>query len=194
MGTRHFALVVLLFLLGLLIGAGGLVSPSRASQEIRPAAATTPTLALVAPPNPQRFSSMIDVQVTISGATNLTAFEFDLLYDHSLVRVTGVTLRNFLGTITGCNPNAARCAVALGPIDQTSATSLGAYSFGTGAGASGNGVLAVLHLQPTGAGGTTTLLMSNSLVTDAAANPLTPTTQGATLVFPSRIFLPITRK
>ena len=80
------------------------------------------------------------------------------------------------------------------PLRQIAVTSVGAYSYGTGAGASGNVVVAVLHLRPTGAVGTTELQLANPLLTDVAANPLTPMTQGATLVLPTRQFLPSIRR
>ena len=194
MRTRLFALVLLLFLLGLLIGLDGFGLLRRSGLVASSMLAATPTLTLVAPPNPQVVNQTIDVQVRVSGATGLAAFEFDLLYDRSLVQVTGITASTALGATASCNPGATRCAVALGPLDQTSMTSVGTYSYGTGAGASGTLVLAVLHLQPTGAVGTTVLQMVNPLLTDVAANPLTPTTQNATLVLSRKSFLPIIKR
>lgn len=143
---------------------------------------STPTLALMVPSSPQPTSDTIDVPIMISGAENLAGFEVDLLYNRSLVTVAGMTLNNFLGQTSNCEPNSARCAVALGPLEQTYATSVGAYSYGTGNGADGSGTLAVLHLQPTGTSGTTTLRLVAALVADVEGNPTTPATEEATLV------------
>ncbi len=156
--------------------------------------AVTPTLSLVAPAAPQPANSPIDIQVAISNTTNLGAFELDLVYDRALLQVSGITLTSFLGQMSGCNPSAARCAVALGPLDQSSgATALGAYSYGTGAGPNNDGVLAMIRLTPKGIPGTVALRIANALVTDIAGSPLAPTTQDATLVLSAtqQLFLPV---
>jgi hypothetical protein len=44
-------------------------------------------------------------------------------------------------------------------------------------------VIAVLHLQPKGLPGVTTLHLTNALLTDVAANPITPAISDATLEF-----------
>jgi hypothetical protein len=171
------------FLLGFLV-----VSLSGASAGQRPAPASlasaqvAPTLALIGPSTPQPPTGVIDIQVSIAGAVNLAAFEFDLEYDRSLIQVTGIIPQPFLGATASCNPSAARCAVALGPLDRNNTTSVGAYSYGTGSGATGAGVVAILRLQPTGASGTVSLRLSNALIADVAAMPVTPATQDATIV------------
>lgn len=145
---------------------------------------TTPILILAAPPDPQPPVVIIDIPLTIISATNLGALEFDLVYDPALVTVSGLTIEPFLGQTAVCDANTIRCAVALGPLDQVSGTtSLGATTYGSGPGATGDGALLTLHLQPTGATGTTPLLLTNVLVTDITGNLITVETQDTTLVF-----------
>jgi hypothetical protein len=154
------------------------------------AAAATPALILTAPSTSQPPNRTIDIELSITGATNIAAFEFDLEYDRTLVQLAGITPHNFLGVTSGCVPSASRCVVALGPLDQGSATSVGGYSYGTGPGANDDGVLAILHFQPTGAEGTVTLHLINPLLVDIAAVPTIPVTQDATLVLAAPIASP----
>ncbi len=170
----HRLIPLILFLL-LLIGL------SRTG--VSPTQAANPTLALLAPSAPQSSSGTVDVQVVITDSANLAAFEFDLVYDRTLVQVVSFTLSSFLGQGSGCNPSSARCAVALGPLDQSSgATSVGAYSYGTGGGANGNGVLGVIRLKPLAKQGTVNLRLVNALLSDASGNPVTPATQDTSFV------------
>ena len=159
------------------------------------ATAIVPTITLMGPTEPQPVTSpSIDVQVVITGTTNLAAFEFDLVYDRTLVEVTGITLGDFLGETSGCDPGMARCVVGLGPLQQTNATSMGTYSYGTGPGANGDGLLGTIHLQPTGAAGTTSLSLTNALIADVdVINPESPATNGTTLVLADTrtLYLPI---
>lgn len=168
----------------------------RSAAGMKPVQAAVPTLALVAPPDPQPAMGTIEVQVVITGGLSLGAFEFDLEYDRSLVQVTGMTVQEFLGQEAECDAYAGRCAVTLGPLDQDSTTATGAYTYGTGTGATGDGVLAVLQLRPTGEGGTTLLHLANALITDSEANPATPSTEDATLTLePSYlVYLPLISK
>jgi hypothetical protein len=184
MGRR---LTFLLLLSMLTVGlSGAAASPRRTLQATGDhsslASATSPILTLTVPSTPQSPDHIIDVQVSISGGSDLAAFEFDLDYDRTLVQLAGITPHSFLGVTSGCVPSASRCVVALGPQDQGSATGVGSYSYGTGPGANGDGVLAVLHFQPTGAEGTVTLHLINPLLVDIAAVPTIPATQDATLV------------
>lgn len=178
MGRRLTFLLLLSILTVALSGAA-----ASARQPLQsPVSAAQPTLVLIVPSTPQSPDHTIDVQVSIAASSNLAAFEFALEYDHSLVHLAGITPRDFLGTSAGCVPSTARCIVALGPIDQSGRTSVGVYSYGTGPGANGDGVLAVLHLQPTGVQGSALLHIVDALVVDVGAIPLTPVTQDATLV------------
>jgi hypothetical protein len=80
----------------------------------------------------------------------------------------------------------------LGPVAQgTGVVSLGGYAFGAAAPPSGDALLAVIHLQPTGQPGTLNLELSQALVTDAAATPSTPGTQGTTIQLTQAVYLPL---
>ncbi len=181
----HRLIPLILFLL-LLIGL------SRTG--VSPTQAALPTLGLLAPSTPQPSSGTVEVQVVITDSANLAAFEFDLVYDRTLVQVVSFTLGSFLGQVIGCNPSSARCAVALGPLDQSSGTtSLGAYSYGAGGGANGNGVLATIRFKPLANRATVTLRLANALLSDVAGAPATPATQDASfvLVQGSQLYLPL---
>ena len=134
-----------------------------------------------------------DVQVAISGATNLAAFDLDLIYDRSLLEVTGITLGDFLGGTTACDPDSTRCAFALGPQVGDYASSVGGYSYGSGTGANGDGALATLHLEPTGEAGTTVLQLASPLLAGTDASPVTPVVISATLTLiePQQVYLPL---
>jgi RHS repeat-associated protein len=152
------------------------------SQMRREQRSATTLLALVAPSDPQPPTDIIDIELTISDAADLAAFEFDLVYDPNLVTVAGLTLSDFLGQTVDCTPNTERCAGALGPFEQAATTSLGGYSYGTGGGANENGLVATIRLQPTGETGTTLLQLTNALVVDVNGAPTAPMTQDVTLV------------
>ncbi len=138
----------------------------------------TPTLSLVAPVDPQPITTTIDVEVVISDATDLAAFEFDLVYDRALLQVTGVTLSNLLGdTSISCDPTLTRCAILLGPLEQPGGTAVGAFTYGTGPGFNGSGVLATIHFQPTGLPGSTAVTIANPLLSNTTAGLTTPQTQ-----------------
>lgn len=196
----RYLILLPLFLIGLVVGIGNnsrFGAPSTASGTVARTAAlqaSAPTIALVPSVGPP-FNRTIDVQVTIANTVNLAAFEFDLYFDREIVQLVSVTLNPLLGQTANCNAAATRCAIGLGPLVQGEITSLGAYSYGTGAGASGNGVLAVLHFQPLDTtGGTTQLRLSNALVTAVDATSSIPIVQDATLTVPTQLFLPVVRK
>ena len=73
---------------------------------------TTPVLVLLAPSGYISPDESLDVELTVQGAKDLGAFEFDLLYDQDLLQVTGVTLSEFLGDTSNCDANTSRCAAA----------------------------------------------------------------------------------
>jgi hypothetical protein len=148
-----------------------------------PTNASAPTLQLVAPSGPQPGLAPLNVEVRLLQAANLGAWEFDLHYDPARLAVTGVTIGDFFARTANCDGASARCAIALGPFMQNGLLSAGAISYGQAAGANGDGVIAVLHLQPKGLPGVTTLHLTNALLTDVAANPITPAISDATLEF-----------
>ncbi|MGA9349124.1 MAG: cohesin domain-containing protein [Anaerolineae bacterium] len=87
------------------------------------------------------------VSVMIDEASNLGAFQFDLRYTATIVRVNGVTLPAFLG-ITG------RSVFPVGPqIDnQAGKVTFGAWSYGDASGPNGTGALAHISLTAQGEG------------------------------------------
>lgn len=165
---------------------------------VEPTAASAPTLHLVAPAGPHSTLVPVDIQLHIAQAANLGAWEFDLQYDPALVTIAGITLGAFFAPVDRCEPSMGRCAISLGPIDDGQIFSAGAVSHGQGVGASGDGVIATLHVQPTGAPGLATLHFADALLTDVAANPISPATADTVLEFvapaldgSNTVFLPV---
>jgi len=145
--------------------------------------AASPVLALSVPAGSQAANTPFEVQVTVDGATNLGAFEFDLGYDTALMAVTAITLTTFLGGGADCDPTRGRCGEVLGLQPVSGGVALGAYSFGAGAGVAGAGVLATLRVQPTGRSGATSLTITNAKLAGADASVIMPVVQDATLEF-----------
>lgn len=112
------------------------------------------------------------VDVMIDGAVNVGAFQFDLIYDPAVVTVTDVALGPFVGS-TG------RTAQPVGPtIDNVrGALTFGAFSFGSGAGPEGTGVLATVTFRAEGPG-TSALGLQNVVVTDPMANAQPASVEG----------------
>ncbi|MEM7029960.1 MAG: Ig-like domain-containing protein [Chloroflexota bacterium] len=133
-------------------------------ERVQAAQLNNPTLSLVVPAGIQPATGTIDIPIQISNADRVSGFELALVYDRSLIQVTGITMGDFLGKTANCNEANERCAVVLGPLDQSYATALGGYSYGTGDGASGNGTLATIHLEPKGQAGATSLQLSDALL------------------------------
>ncbi len=105
------------------------------------------------------------VQVIIEEAGDLGAFQFDLTYDSSILEVTEAVLGDFLGS-TG------RSVAPIGPEvnDAQGRVTLGAFSFGSGPGPSGTGVLAAITCIAQGEG-STALGLQQVRVLDTAPSP-----------------------
>ena len=117
-------------------------------------------------PNPLTLSvnDTGSVNVQVSNAQNLGAFEFIIAFDPAVVHASGVTLGPMLtgsGTYT---------AYLLDPlIDNTAGTvRFAAYTLGTGAGPNGSGVLATMQFQGMSAG-TSGLTFTKVRITDRSA-------------------------
>jgi hypothetical protein len=176
----------------MLVLLAGLSTSSAAGRVASPTGpAATPLLALVPRRNPNPPYGVIDVDIGVSGALDLGAFQMDVAFDTAFVQVEGVSVAPFLGETAGCDPHLARCAILLGPALSPGRVRFGAATFGAAAGASGDGVVAVLHLQPSGAVGTTTLTIENAVLGDVDAVPTVPETQGATLILRHAVYLPL---
>lgn len=156
--------------------------------------ASVPKIWLELPAAPQPALGRIDIPIRIEDAANLGAWEFDLLYNPTFLSVETMTINPAFGVEFDCNAQSQRCAVSLGPIADGSGTAnLGAVSYGKTGGMSGDGLLAVLHLIPTGKIGVTSLTLTNALVTDSNAQATTPTVEGGNLTLvgsENQLFLP----
>lgn len=181
MRLLRYLLVALVLIFLVSLGIYGLSLQTTSQSQLLQIEDTASTLILNVPAGPVPPDTPIDVQLTITDTANLGSFEFDLVYDPFLLTLIGMELSPFLGQTTNCNPNANRCAVQLGPLDQDTAVSLGAYSYGTGFGPDGDGLLATLHFSPTGQTGVTGLYLTNALLTDIEGMAVTPTVVDATL-------------
>ncbi|HBY99091.1 MAG: cohesin domain-containing protein [Ardenticatenaceae bacterium] len=184
---RKNALVLTLFVLVL---AGGLVLGAH------PTAAEGTTLRLIAPGGTISGAGAFNVQVRVEGATNLGAYEFDVVYNPQVVALENAVPSNFLGATVNCNPNVARCVLTLGPLAPADGRkSVGAYTYGTGSGPSGNGTLVTLRFSPVSPG-SSQIQLDKALITDTAANPTIPATEGTAVTVGSasyHFWLPVLR-
>ncbi len=106
------------------------------------------------------------VTTVISNVTDLGGFEFDMLYDPTLLHVTGVSLADF-PTSTG------RTVTPIGPVIDNSSgqTTFGAFSMGSVNGPNGSGALAWITLEPQQTG-RSSLNLQNLQATDSAGEDL----------------------
>jgi len=113
------------------------------------------------------------IEVMIEEASDLGAFQFELAYDPSIVRVKETTLGDFLGS-TG------RSVVPLGPqVDERAGKVVfGAISFGGGPGPDGRGTLAIVTLMARGEG-SAALDLGDVQVLDTGGSPQPVTVEGA---------------
>ncbi len=179
---RHFGVVLLLLLIVLTFSVGTVGSTPNA-----------PTVTLS--PNPLNLAvgATANLQVQISGAQDLGAFEFVITYDPAVVRVNTVTLGPLLGS-TG------NTATLLGPLVNSTAGTVrfAGYTVGSAAGPDGSGQLATVQLQGVGSG-VSTLIFTKVRVTDRAATIAAGTTasDGSVVVGQgtgSRMWLPWVRR
>jgi len=174
-----------------LVLAGGFVLSAR------PTAAQGTTLRVVVPGGTVSGAQGFDVQVRVEGATNLGAFEFDVVYDPQVISLERFTPSRLLGTPANCDPNATRCVLSLGPLSPGNGRkSVGAYTYGTGAGPTGNGTLVTLRFTPIKPG-SSQIQLEKALVTDTDANPTVPTTVGGSVTVGSasyHFWLPVLRR
>ncbi|MEA3335381.1 MAG: cohesin domain-containing protein [Chloroflexota bacterium] len=100
----------------------------------------TATLRVIAPTNAIQVGESFPVQITGEGLTNLGAFEFQFLFDPSVVNtsVWNIQLSDFLGS-TGRQTGVLRLSSAAG---GNPGPMFGAYSYGSPLGPTGAGNLA----------------------------------------------------
>lgn len=104
--------------------------------------------------------------VTVSDATNVGAYEFDIVYDSAVVQVTGVVDGGWLDS-------SGRTVFPLDPtIDNTTGrVSVGAFSLGSQIGASGDGVLVTVTIS-TFSNNTSLLTIENLQLVDPDAQTI----------------------
>ena len=166
-----------------------LVSPS----VLHTASDATPEVRLSAKVEllPSALTSF-DLALSVQNAADVGGFEFDIVYNRAAAQITGITPGSFFGQPTQCNPSLTRCAAALGPAHKSDRSRIGGYSYGAATGATGSGLLAVIHVQTSGDPDALTFTIANPLVVDSQGNPIT---QNLTLQLNrasgAQIFLPM---
>ena len=161
--------------------------------SLRASLSTTAIITLLVPDEPASAGELVEVDFWISGADDVGAFEIKLAYDRSLVEIVSVVDGDFLGPTEGCDPGAERCASYLSVLNEDGLTSVGAFTYGSGPGSSGDGLLATLQLMPTGTPGDVTLHFQEVILLDVEAGDLVVSSQDATLTIKGeeRIYLPM---
>ncbi|MGA9347305.1 MAG: cohesin domain-containing protein [Anaerolineae bacterium] len=146
-----------------LLPALALAAPSLSPGETN-LAQQDPTVRIEPAQSTVAVGQSFSVSVMIDEASDLGAFQFDLRYTTTIVRVNGVTLGGFLGS-TGRN--------IIGPFvdikNEAGKVSFGAVSFGEAPGPDGSGVLAVVSLTAQGEG-ESPLDLRSVLVLDTGSN------------------------
>ena len=98
------------------------------------------------------INQTVSLNITIENVNNLGGFQLDVFYDTHILRASNATMGEFLGS-------SGRTPIPLGPeIDNNSnpgKITFGGATFGTGAGANGNGVLAKIEFAALTAGNST---------------------------------------
>ncbi len=129
----------------------------------------------------------IDIPVSISGVSDLYAYQFDLSFDPNILQLQSVNEGPFL-------PSAGSTFYISGTIDNTggSATLTADTLIGPIPGASGAGNLAIFDFQAIGAG-TSPITLSNVSLVDSALNDIPSiSTNGAVVVSTSAVPEPAT--
>lgn len=132
-------------------------------------------LSLSGPASPVAAGSPFTISVNITGAVDLSAYQFDVGYDPLLFVADSVQEGPFLQT-------AGATFFIPGMIDNSSgsiALTAGALA-GMGPGASGDGVLATLSFRGVSAG-TAQFTLISPLLYDTIPNPIEVTTSGASV-------------
>jgi len=170
-----------------LVGLGWAIVTLQASRS------AVPNISLVVPDDPVPADALLEVDIWISGAVDVGAFELSLQYDRGIAEIIEVEDGDFFGPAMGCDPGSERCASYISALNEEGLTSLGAFTYGNGSGSSGDGRLATLHLQPSGARGSVTLHVSGAILLDTLANDLPVSTQDATVTFwvEETLYLPL---
>jgi hypothetical protein len=126
------------------------------------AAAADPMLSLAATPDPAVYGSPVGLDVLITGAADLYAFQFTLSFDPAVLQASAVTEGPFLAAAGSTFFVPGAIDNALGSISYVSNSLIGAVP-----GASGNGVLAHISLD-TASVGVSALTFSDVIFLDSS--------------------------
>ncbi|NOZ04739.1 MAG: hypothetical protein GXP41_00080 [Chloroflexi bacterium] len=146
------------------------VTASIAHAQGSPTVSLQPPSQIISP-----SATSLTVTLSVQNISNLGGFEFVMTYNPAVVHVTSATMGSFLSS-TG------RTVFPVGPtIDNVGGTlHIGAASFGTQAGPSGNGLLVTITLVPQGSG-STALGFSKMVLTDILGNPISAAAYGSSV-------------
>lgn len=166
---RYLVVAVMLCLLATVMTAANAASLAPAAANAASPAGLAPAAASITlAPNPLALNvnDTGNVNVQISNAQNLGAFEFIIAFDPAVVNavLNGVTLGPML------NSSNTYTAYLLGPlVNNTSGTiRFAAYTLGSGAGPNGSGILASMQIKGIHAG-TSSLTFTKVRITDRSA-------------------------
>lgn len=166
---RYLVVAVMLCLLATVMTAANAASLAPAAANAASPAGLAPAAASITlAPNPLALNvnDTGSVNVQISNAQNLGAFEFIIAFDPAVVNavLNGVTLGPML------NSSNTYTAYLLGPlVNNTSGTiRFAAYTLGSGAGPNGSGILASMQIKGIHAG-TSSLTFTKVRITDRSA-------------------------
>lgn len=134
-------------------------------------------LSFVAASNPVQVGSSVSVQVMITGAVDVYAYNLSFTFDPSKFQVTGVTEGGFLDT-------AGSAFFGSGDVNNT--TGLVFYTYGSLVGgipgASGSGTLATIQLSAIGQGSSTlSFVGDDTLFVNSAGNAVNVGLSGLTM-------------
>ncbi|MBV7339861.1 cohesin domain-containing protein [Chloroflexi bacterium TSY] len=147
------------------------------------AIASGSVIQLIVPDGQQTVHELLEIEIRVTQAVNLAAWEFDLSYDPELIQIDRLTPHSFFGNEQSCQPTKQRCVLTLGPLDASAnKIALGGVSYGQNVGVNGDGVLAVLRVRPTGRGGKSALTITNPRFVDLHGNLSIPASQDEVLV------------
>jgi len=165
--------VLIPWVLAFAIVIGWIPVPGMGSAE-----AAGQTMAVSPATNSVNVGETIEVDVNLTGATNLGGFEFDLGYDSTVMQIDRIIMG------TGLNAT-SRTVGLLGPKTLNADTeAFGGYSYGSGSGSTGsdNGGAPMARVIMTAVGaGTSPLTLQNAHSANTTAQPVTPTLSNGTV-------------
>jgi len=130
-----------------------------------------------------------DLNVSISGVSDLFSWQFDLGFDHTLLTANSITEGPFLKSGGGStNYGAGTINNTTGKITNTFDTLTG----GPGTGVNGAGVLAIVNFTAGASTGISTISLSNIFLTDSNFNTLPNTPQNGSVTIQSGVPEPTT--